>query len=682
MAKVKGTSPPPRDIIAEVERLRKAIEHHNYRYYVLDSPEISDTEFDRLFRRLAELEEQYPELITPSSPTQRVGAAPLDKFATVRHSTPMLSLSNVLSETELEEFDERVRRFLKMAGPIEYVAEPKLDGLAVEVVYENGRFAVGSTRGDGITGEDVTANLRTIRSLPLELMRPPGVPAPPEHLEARGEVILAKEAFAALNAEREARGEPIFANPRNAAAGSLRQLDPRITAARPLDIYFHSAGLISDRVFRTHWEFLETIRAWGLKTNRENALCRGVKEVAEYYRTMAGKRTALPYEIDGVVVKVNDIALQERLGQISRSPRWATAYKFKPERAVSRIKAIIPSVGRIGTVTPVAELEPVRVGGVTVRSASLHNMDEVERKDIRIGDTVVVERAGDVIPYIAEVLKEKRTGKERKFKMPSRCPVCGARVIREEGEAAYRCIGANCPAKLKEAIKHFASKGAMDIDGLGEKLVGQLVDRKLVKDFSDLFRLDHETLAALDRLADKSADNLLRALEESKKPQLARFIVALGIPLVGEHVARLLAEEFADIRSIARADEARLLSIRGIGPEVARSVLQFFAEPQNVELIEKLLEAGIRPVRPAKAAAKGALAGKSLVLTGALDSMSREEATRRILECGGRVTSSVSAKTDYVVVGKEPGSKLAKAKKLGVPTIDEARLLALLEEKA
>lgn len=668
----------PNHVKTEVARLRQELTQHNYRYYVLDDPIVSDAEYDRLFRQLVDLETRYPELHDPLSPTQRVGAPPLTEFTQVRHSIPMLSLGNVMSREEMQEFQERIQRFLKNDADIEYVAEAKIDGVAVELVYENGKLTTGSTRGDGVTGEDVTQNLKTVRSVPLMLFKR-GRRSPPAFLEIRGEVFLATEPFRQLNRERAAAGEPLFANPRNATAGSLKQLDSTVTAKRPLDLFCYGVGRIEGVTFASHWEFTEALNDWGFKPVPQRRICRSLDDVFAFFNELQAQRDALPYEIDGVVVKVNSFALQRQLGEVSRSPRWAIAYKFPARQATTKVLNIAPQVGRTGVLTPVAELEPVGIGGVTVRNASLHNMDEITRKDIRIGDTVIVERAGDVIPYVVKAISEKRTGHEQQFTMPSTCPVCGAEVEREEGEAAYRCTGLACSAKLKESLKFFGSRGSMDIEGLGEKVIDQLVDKELVHDAGDLYRLTKEQIASLDRMAEKSAQNLLDAIEKSKTTTLPRFIASLGIRHVGEATAKQLAEHFGEFAHIREATEEELQQVRDVGPEVARSIAHFFRQTQNRRVIDKLLHAGVQfPTVTARR--DGKFSGQTFVLTGALAAMTRPEAQKRIEALGGKVSSSISKQTSYVVVGEEPGSKLEKARRLGVQVLEEEEFLRMLEE--
>ncbi len=670
-----ATDPKPADqeIRQEVERLRQELTDHNHRYYVLDDPLISDAEYDQLFRRLANLEAEHPELHDPASPTQKVGAPPLTAFTQVRHTVPMLSLANVISREEMQEFHQRVQRMLETTDGIEYVAEPKIDGVAVELVYENGKLAVGSTRGDGVTGEDVTANLRTVRSIPLALRSQSAHPTP-SRLEVRGEVFLPKAAFRKLNDERAQAGEPLFANPRNATAGSLKQLDSAITTQRPLDFFCYGVGQIEGDTFSSYWDLRHAITGWGIKPVPLGRVCPTVEDVFAVVDDLEARRDSLAYDIDGVVIKVNSFALQGQLGQISRSPRWAVAYKFPAIQATTTVLNIVPQVGRTGTLTPVAELDPVHIGGVTVKSASLHNMDEIERKGIRIGDTVIVERAGDVIPYVVKTIPDKRTGH---FVMPTECPVCGARVEREDGEAAYRCTGLACPAQLKESLKFFAARGYMNIDGLGEKIIDQLVDKKLVQDPGDLYGLTQEQLTGLDRLGEKSAHNLVAALEHSKATTLPRLIAALGIRHVGEATARQLAEHFGDLDRIMQAEEEALQDVPDIGPEVARSVAAFFGQERNRAVVKKLLDAGVHfPRLEAKPA--GSLHGQTFVLTGSLASLTRPEAKRRLEALGAKVTASVSKKTDYVVAGTDPGSKRDKAEKLGISILSEEELLEKL----
>ena len=656
------------NIRIRINQLRDEINYHNYRYYVLDDPEISDAEYDRLMRELQELEGQYPELITPDSPTQRVGAAPLEAFETVEHTFPMLSLDNGFEEYEIREFEDRLKKLLPADEKVEYVAEPKFDGLAVELIYENGLFTIGSTRGDGLVGENVTQNLKTIKTVPLRLIdRETSVP---ERLEVRGEVVFGIKDFEELNRQREAAGEPLFANPRNAAAGSLRQLDPKITASRPLDIFFHSAGQIIGHTFETHWEFLNTITKWGLKVSPLRKLCKNLDEIFSFYQELLDQREELPYEIDGMVIKVNRLAQREIIGVKTRSPRWAIAYKFPARQETTQILDIIAQVGRTGTLTPVAIMKPVKISGVEVSRATLHNQDEIDKKDIRIGDWVIVQRAGDVIPEVVKVIESKRTGNEKKYHIPNTCPVCGGHVVRLPGEAAHRCQNVSCPAQLKQQIRHFASRNAMDIEGLGDKLIDQLVDRGLVKDIAGLYFLTKEQWSKLERMADKSAQNIIDALEKSKKIPLGRFIFALGIRFVGEHAARLLAEHFRTFENLKRASYEELLNIHEIGPQSAQSIIQFFNEPKNIDMINRLFKAGIQ-IEKETAPKKQPLAGKTFVFTGALENFTRHEAEELVTSLGGRAASSVSRNTDFVVVGKDPGSKAQKARDLGVHILTE-----------
>ena len=665
------------EIRRHIEELREKIRYHNYRYYVLNEPEISDAEYDRLFKELEELEAKYPEFITPDSPTQRVGAKPLEEFRTYRHSIPMLSLNSVMEASEVREFDERVRRMLGGEGKnieVEYVVEPKIDGLAMELVYKDGVLVVGSTRGDGWTGEDVTQNLRTIKTIPLRTLSE-ALPL----LEVRGEVYMPVRKFRELNEELGRRGERMFANPRNAAAGSVRQLDPRVTASRPLDFFAYGIGRVEGKEFTTQWEILNYLKSIGFRVSDLVRRFREIEEVIRYHDEVEKRRDELDYEIDGIVVKVNSVEQQNRLGTISRSPRWAIAYKFQPREEFTKVKDIVVQVGRTGALTPVAVLEPVQIGGVTVSRATLHNEEELKRKDVRIGDTVVVERAGDVIPEVVSVIKSKRTGAEREFKMPDRCPVCGAEVLKEG--PIRRCIGVSCTAQLKERIKHFASLRALDIEGLGEKVIEQLVDRKMVADPADLFRLSKSDLLKLERMGDKSAQKLLDAIEKSKHTTFARLIYALGIRHVGEHTASLLASNFRDMEELRNATYDKLVSIPEIGPEVAKSILLFFEQESTARLLRKLEEAGVRYEpggKPEGEAREKVLAGKTFVFTGRI-SIPREEAKRKVEQLGGRVSSSVTKKTDYVVAGEEPGSKLEKAHKLGVKVIDEEEFMKMLK---
>jgi DNA ligase (NAD+) len=662
----------------EVARLRDQIDRHNYRYYVLDDPEVTDAEYDRMMRELETLEREYPELQTPDSPTQRVGAKPSEKFAVVVHRKMMLSLANAMDAEVMVEFDHRIRRFLKNDHDVEYVAEVKLDGLAIELVYEDGRLTAGSTRGDGVNGEDVTPNIRTIKSIPLRLQKPAHGPMP-KLLEVRGEVIFPRKAFDRLNAERTHNGEAPFANPRNAAAGSLRQLDPQITASRPLNIFCYSPGVMEGIEFKSQWDFLQGIKALGLRVNPLTRLCPNVEGVIEFWNDLTEKRHDLDYEADGVVAKVNSFAMQEQLGEVSRSPRWAVAYKFKAQQAETQVRNIEVQVGRIGSLTPVAKLEPVQLAGVTVSNASLHNLDQIREKDVRVGDSVLIERAGDVIPYVVRVTKARHP-RESEFEMPTHCPICRGAIVHEEGEVGYFCVNVNCPARMRESIRHFASKAALDIDGLGDKLVGQLVEKGLVKELDDIFALTVDQVAGLERMADKSAQNLIAAIERSRTVALDRVINGLGIRHVGEHTARQLALRFRTLETLMQASADDLRAVRDIGDEVAHSIREYFEEPRNRKAVERLEpELKILPP-PAPIEGRGALRDKSFVLTGTLESMTRDEAEQKILAAGGRVTSAVSRKTDYVVAGAESGSKLRKALELGVKTLDEREFVTLIEE--
>jgi DNA ligase (NAD+) len=658
-----------------LDALRRELRHHNYRYYVLDDPEISDARYDRLLRELEDLEARHPDWITFNSPTQRVGARPLEKFETVAHSVPMLSLENGFTREEVLEFESRIKRVLKRDIEIEYTVEPKMDGLAVELIYEEGSLVRAATRGDGYVGEDITQNIRTIRSIPLTLLMD-GV-SPPGRLEVRGEVFLRLKDFREYNRRREEAGEPAFANPRNAAAGSLRQLDPRITAQRPLFFFAYGLGSTTGLPLATQWEVLQSLSGWGIPVNSFIKKARGIEACWDFCRELEGRRHSLPYEIDGVVIKVNDWSLQVELGVKSRSPRYALAFKFQPSQETTRILKIEAQVGRTGVLTPVAHLEPVQVGGVEVSRATLHNQDEIERKDIRVGDTVIIQRAGDVIPEVVKVIASLRTGEERSYELPAHCPVCRSPVVRLPGEAAHRCTNPNCSAQIKESIRHFASKGAMDIEGLGEKMVDQLVEKGLIRDYGDLYGLTREVLVPLERLADKSAGNLVEALERSKQVALNRFIFALGIRFVGEHVASVLAGYFGSLQALSAAREEELLSIREIGPQVARSVRAFFDNPRNQEVVGRLLGSGVR-LKGEKIGGLKPLAGKTLVLTGRLTGFTREEAKARIEALGGKVAGLVSSKTNFLVAGEEPGSKLDKARELGVKVIGEEEFEGIL----
>lgn len=663
----------PAEVRARVEALRAEIRRHDYLYHVLDRPKITDAEYDRMFRELVDLEARYPELVTPDSPTQRAGAPPAAEFRPVPHALPMLSLQNCFRDEELAEWHDRVRRLLGEER-VEYVCEPKLDGLSVELVYEDGVFVVGSTRGDGRVGEDVTANLRTIRQLPLRLFPVNG--SVPRLLEVRGEVYMEKAAFLRLNEERARRGEPEFANPRNAAAGSLRQLDSTITARRPLKLFCYHVGRVEGIEIRSQAQLLTTFPSLGLPVNPRWKLGRDLPEVRAYYRELLAERDEVPYATDGMVVKVNDFSQRERLGEIARAPRWAIAYKFPAEEALTRVREIVVQVGRTGALTPVAHLDPVEVSGVTVSRATLHNEDEVRRKDVRVGDWVIVRRAGEVIPEIVRALPERRTGEEREFQMPKLCPACGGPVVRPAGEATHRCENLSCPARIKEAILHYASRRAADIQGLGEKLVDRLVETGLVARISDLYRLRREDLLAVERMGEKSAQNLLDEIERSKGMSLARLIFALGIRHVGERVAELLAERFPSLEALSHATVEELTALRGVGPQIAQSIVSFFRNEENQRLIAELAAVGVDP-RAGEPQA-GPLSGKVFVFTGTLGGLTRDEAQRLVASRGGRVASTVSRQVDYVVAGENPGSKLDRARELGIPVLTEAEFRRLI----
>jgi DNA ligase (NAD+) len=663
------------EVRKRVEELRRLLHYHNRRYYVDAEPEISDREYDRLMEELIRLEEAHPELYDPNSPTQRVGGEPLEGFRTVRHRVPMLSLLNTYDPQEIVEFDARLRRFLGGRDPGPYTTELKIDGVGVALHYRNGRFHLGVSRGDGVQGDDITANLRTVRSLPLVLEDDDRLP---EEMEVRGEVFFRRPDFEELNREREANGEKPFANPRNACAGTLKLLDPKLTAKRPLDLIVYTL-VDADRLgFESHYDSLQWLRHLGFPVSPHVRRVPDIQAVIEAWKEWDARRWELDYDIDGLVVKVDRFALQRELGFTAKAPRWAIAAKFETKEAITRIRDIVVQVGRTGAVTPVAILEPVTLLGTTIHRATLHNADEIQRLDVRIGDWVAIEKGGEIIPKVTRVLKERRTGQERPYAFPTTCPVCGETLEREEGEVAWRCPNEFCPAQRKRRILHFASRGAMDIEGCGQVVVDLLVDRGLVKDPADLYRLRKEDLLALPRFAEKSAENLIQAIERSKRRPLARFLFALGIRHIGARAAQLLAQHFGSLERIAQASEEELAAIPGVGEIVARSVVQYFRRPETHDLLRRLREAGVVPQEAAAPAREGPLAGKTFVLTGTLPSWTREEATRLIEQAGGRVASSVSSRTDYVVAGENPGSKLEKARRLGVAVIDEAELRRLL----
>jgi len=670
-----------------IEQLRAEINHHNYRYYVLDSPEISDAEYDELMRELKQLEEEYPQFLTPDSPTQRVGAAPVEAFGVVEHPLPLLSLANAFSYDELVAWYNRTTK-LVAGEPSDFACEHKIDGLAVALTYVNGQLTSGATRGDGFRGENITQNLRTIRSIPLSVSKD----APPR-FEVRGEVFLPKAGFHKLNQERAAEGLPLFANPRNAAAGSVRQLDPRITAKRPLDIYIYMLGYAEGKATPpTHWETMEYLKSLGFKVNPNNALRTSIDQVEDYHRTWVEKRENLPYEADGIVVKVNQLGLQERLGNIGHEPRWAIAYKFPAIESTTRLIDIGISVGRTGTLNPYAILEPVAVGGVTIRQAALHNEDDIRRKDIREGDTVIIRRAGEVIPEVVGPIKGKRSGKEKEFSLLEKifdrekqrpaCPACGAEVIKPEGEVMYYCSNAACPAQVQERLEHFASRGGMDIRGIGESNSALLLREGLVKDVADLYYLKEkkEQLLKLERMAEKSVSNMLNAIEKSKDTPLPRLIFALGIRHVGEETAELLAQHFNSLNKLANASREELMSIPTVGPKIADSIVAFFRQKENRKIIERLRKAGVKLEEIAKPKEQP-LAGMEFVVTGRLEAFSRQEAEARIKALGGSTGSSVTKKTTYLVVGADPGSKLAHAQELGTKQLTEEELRRLLQQK-
>ena len=661
----------------KIQALRDQLNDHNYRYYVLDDPLISDSEYDQLFRELQKLEADNPNLITEDSPTRRVGAEPLSSFGSWTHRMPMLSLANAMNEDELAAFDTRVKKGLDTEKDLEYMAEPKLDGLAVELVYENGFFVNGSTRGDGITGEDITQNLKTITAIPLSL-RKNGQKTPPL-LEVRGEVFITKDGFKKLNRNQEKEELSPFANPRNAAAGSLRQLDSKITATRHLSIYCYEAGRIDGISFDTHEDFLSTLKEWGFPVNPEIQKVNNAETMVAFHRNLEAKRDSLPYGIDGTVFKVNAINQRNALGIRSRSPRWAIAGKFKAQQATTLVQNIIPSVGRTGAVTPVARLEPVNVGGVVVTNATLHNQDEIDRKDVRVGDTVLIQRAGDVIPEVVKVIPAKRPPETKTYQLPTECPSCGQEVFRPEGEVVTRCQNLSCPAQVKGRIEHFVSKGALDIDGFGEKLVDQLVDKKLILTVDDIFKLNFDDLVNLDRMAEKSALNILSAIQNSKQTTFARFVYALGIRNVGAHLSKVLEKAFVgDIEKFMNAADEELEAIDEVGPIVAETITKFLSNCTNTDVIESCLSLGIR-LKKVEEPKSLLLQGKTFVFTGALTQFSRNETKEMTEAHGGKVSGSVSKNTDFVVAGPGAGSKLKKATELDIPVLSEAEFLDMLK---
>jgi DNA ligase (NAD+) len=659
---------------ARIAELRQKLEYHNYLYYVQDAPEISDAEYDRMFRELLELERAHPELASPDSPTQRIGGEPLERFDKVPHHAPMLSLANAFSEAELLAFDKRISNLLDQSD-IAYLTEMKIDGVAIALTYRDGRFVRGATRGNGVIGEDVTANLKTVKQIPLKLKGADDIPL----MEVRGEVYLPVSAFEAMNEERADKGEAQFANPRNAAAGAIRQLDPQVTKKRPLAFFGYAIGHIENKILRSQKEILERLADWGFPVNSNYRWHDSIKGVIEFCNAWEKKRDSLDYEIDGVVVKVDDLEYQRLLGTVSRDPRWAIAYKFPGQVATTRLKEIGVNVGRTGSMNPYAVLEPVRLGGVTIKLATLHNQDDIRRKDIRVGDMVVVKRAGDVIPQVVGPVLEQRTGREQVFKYPTKCPSCGRPVVHKEGDAMAYCVNRDCPAQLLEGLAHFVSRGAMDIRGLGYSTLLKMVELRLVKSGGDLYGLTEKEIGRLPGYKEKSIANLLAALEESRQRPFENVLLALGIRHVGEGVAALLVETFHDIDALMNATEEDISSITGIGPQIAHSVHEWFADERNRRLVEKLREAGLKMAREKKPVKTGPLTGKTFIITGKLEKMPRSAAEKLIEEHGGAVLASVSKKLDYLVVGEDPGSKLAKARKLGVKEISEKQLLGMIE---
>ncbi len=656
------------DVSEQVKELRQLLYYHNYRYYVLDNPEISDAEYDRIFKKLCELESSHPELVTPDSPTQRVGAEPLKSFSTVPHYPRMLSLSNAMNETEVRQFHERVK---KASGSVEYIVEPKFDGLAVELIYENSSFVTGSTRGNGDEGEDITQNLKTIKSVPLKLFSPASFPVP-DRVSIRGEIVMNRMEFEKLNIERLAKSETPFANPRNAAAGSVRQLDPAVTSERRLDAYFYDIGDKKLDYIDRQSDILNVLGSWGLKVHPKKYLCEDIESVISACREIEKSRNVFDYDIDGAVIKVNSIDKQNLIGTLPRTPKWAIAFKFKPQRSTSVLKNIVVQVGRTGVLTPVAIVEPVRLGGVEIKRATLHNQDEIEKKDIRIGDTVIVQRAGDVIPEIVCPVVSERKGDERKFKMPLFCPVCGGEIKKIKQEAHHRCVNALCPSVVKQTLKHFASRKAMNIEGLGDRLIDTLVEKKLVSTPADFYSLAVDTLKKLERMADKSASNIINAIKKSKDADFARLLYGLGIRHVGEQTALNLAKHFKSMDNIKKASKDELMALKDIGPEAAQSIIDFLGQESNINMIEMLRESGLKmQIEDKPLADKNPIDGKNFVFTGTLKKHTRSEVEEIVKAAGGGISGAVTKKTDYLVAGDNPGSKLIKAQELKVRVITE-----------